>query len=98
MRVLGRVTKQKEAAAMKLRILAFVVLATWGAPATAFAQAHVLEGNTLPMDYDGEGGRHYRMYGYYGDYDPARPSDTKGKPRHGSRSGHHTAPRQAGGH
>jgi hypothetical protein len=81
---------------MKSRILAIIMLAICGAPTPAFAQAHVLEGNTLPMDYDGGGGRHYRMYGYYGDYDPAMPSGTKGRPRQVSRSKHHTASRHAG--
>jgi hypothetical protein len=79
---------------MKLRILAIVMLATCGAPAMAFAQAHVLEGNTLPMDYDGKGGRHYRMYGYYGDYTPDMPRGKKG--RLVSRSRHHAAPHATG--
>jgi hypothetical protein len=106
MRVLGRVMQHstndrrqtKRPAAMKSRILAITMLAMCGAPAPAFAQAHVLEGNILPMDYDGEGGRHYLMYGYYGDHMPDMPSHKKGMSRHVSRSKHHAAPREANGH
>jgi hypothetical protein len=83
---------------MKLRIFVIVMLATCGAPVPAFAQGHVLEGNILPMDYDGEGGRHYRVYGYYGDYTPDMPSDKKGRARLVSRSRHRAAAPAAGRH
>jgi hypothetical protein len=43
----------------------------------AFAQTHELYGPVLPMIYDGQGGRHYCLYGYDGLFDPpiARRSD-----------------------
>src|SRR5262249_4550239 len=37
---------------------------------TAFAQSREIFGPVLPMVYDGQGGRHYCLYGYYGPFDP----------------------------
>jgi len=37
----------------------------------AFAQSREIFGPVLPMVYDGQGGRHYCLYGYYGPFDPA---------------------------
>jgi hypothetical protein len=64
-----------------LRVRVFALLAMCNATTPVFGQAHVLEGNVLPMEYDGEGGRHYLMYGYYGPHDPPMPHESKMKPR-----------------
>ena len=36
----------------------------------AFAQAFEVFGPVMPMIYDGQGGRHYCLYGYDGPFDP----------------------------
>lgn len=36
----------------------------------AFAQTREAFGPVLPMIYDGQGGRHYCLYGYDGPFDP----------------------------
>jgi hypothetical protein len=36
----------------------------------AFAQTREIFGPVLPMIYDGQGGRHYCLYGYDGPFDP----------------------------
>jgi hypothetical protein len=36
----------------------------------AFAQTREAFGPVLPMVFDGQGGRHYCLYGYYGPFDP----------------------------
>ena len=40
----------------------------------AFAQTREIFGPVLPMIYDGQGGRHYCLYGYDGPFDPPMPS------------------------
>ena len=39
----------------------------------AFAQTREVFGPVLPMIYDGQGGRHYCLYGYDGPFDPPMP-------------------------
>jgi len=36
----------------------------------AFAQTREAFGPVLPMVFDGQGGRHYCLYGYHGPFDP----------------------------
>ena len=36
----------------------------------AFGQTRDAFGPVLPMVFDGQGGRHYCLYGYYGPFDP----------------------------
>ena len=43
----------------------------------AFAQTREIFGPVLPMIYDGQGGRHYCLYGYDGPFDP--PMASRGK-------------------
>ena len=38
--------------------------------ATALGQTREAFGPVLPMVFDGQGGRHYCLYGYYGPFDP----------------------------
>ena len=40
----------------------------------AFAQTREMFGPVLPMIYDGQGGRHYCLYGYDGPFDPPMES------------------------
>jgi hypothetical protein len=37
----------------------------------AFAQTRDAFGPVLPMVFDGQGGRHYCLYGYHGPFDPS---------------------------
>ena len=41
-----------------------------------FAQTVELFGPVLPMIYDGQGGRHYCLYGYEGPFDPSIASQS----------------------
>ena len=40
-------------------------------PSMAFDQSREIFGPVLPMVYDGQGGRHYCLYGYHGPFDPS---------------------------
>ena len=52
--------------------LAFFMTVAMMCPAsTAFAQTREAFGPVLPMVFDGQGGRHYCLYGYYGPFDPS---------------------------
>ena len=52
--------------------LAFFMTVAMMCPAsTAFAQTRETFGPVLPMVFDGQGGRHYCLYGYYGPFDPS---------------------------
>jgi len=42
-----------------------------------FAQARVWEGGVMPMDFDGNGKRHYHVYGYYGPLEPPIASEAQ---------------------
>ena len=51
--------------------LAFFMTVTMMCPASpAFAQSRDAFGPVLPMVFDGQGGRHYCLYGYHGPFDP----------------------------
>ena len=51
--------------------LAFsIAVAALGSASPAFAQSRDALGPVLPMVFDGQGGRHYCLYGYYGPFDP----------------------------
>jgi hypothetical protein len=47
-----------------------VAIAALSPASMAFAQTREVFGPVLPMIYDGQGGRHYCLYGYYGPFDP----------------------------
>ena len=47
-----------------------IAIATLSTASMAFAQTRELFGPVLPMIYDGQGGRHYCLYGYDGPFDP----------------------------
>ena len=48
----------------------FIAIAALSAASIAFAQTREAFGPVLPMIYDGQGGRHYCLYGYDGPFDP----------------------------
>ncbi|SRR6266851_3463761 len=48
----------------------FIVITTSTPASMAFAQTREVFGPVLPMIYDGQGGRHYCLYGYDGPLDP----------------------------
>ena len=51
--------------------LAFsIAVAALGSASPAFAQSRDAFGPVLPMVFDGQGGRHYCLYGYHGPFDP----------------------------
>jgi len=51
-------------------------LAASCAASVAFGQTRDAFGPVLPMVFDGQGGRHYCLYGYYGPFDPSiTPAD-----------------------
>ena len=50
--------------------LAFCIAAAVLCPTMPFAQTREAFGPVLPMVFDGQGGRHYCLYGYYGPFDP----------------------------
>ena len=51
--------------------LALLIATAALSPASmAFAQTREIFGPVLPMIYDGQGGRHYCLYGYDGPFDP----------------------------
>jgi hypothetical protein len=53
-------------------IFAFCIAFAALCPAsTAFGQTREAFGPVLPMVFDGQGGRHYCLYGYYGPFDPS---------------------------
>ena len=68
-----------------------IALAASCAASTALGQTREAFGPVLPMVFDGQGGRHYCLYGYYGPFDPsiAPASDytTVVCPRENSRHG-----------
>ena len=47
-----------------------IAVAAWGRVSPAFAQSRDAFGPVLPMIFDGQGGRHYCVHGYYGPFDP----------------------------
>jgi hypothetical protein len=47
-----------------------VAIAALSPASIAFAQTREVFGPVLPMIYDGQGGRHYCLYGYDGPFDP----------------------------
>lgn len=47
-----------------------IAIAALSTASMAFAQTRELFGPVLPMIYDGQGGRHYCLYGYDGPFDP----------------------------
>jgi hypothetical protein len=59
---------------IKSSALAFSIAIAALTPATALAQSRELFGPVLPMIYDGQGGRHYCLYGYDGPFDPLMAS------------------------
>ena len=50
-----------------------IAIAALPAASIAFAQTREVFGPVLPMIYDGQGGRHYCLYGYDGPFDPPMP-------------------------
>ena len=50
--------------------LAFCIAAAVLYPTMPFAQTREAFGPVLPMVFDGQGGRHYCLYGYHGPFDP----------------------------
>jgi hypothetical protein len=51
--------------------LAFCIAAAALCPASmTFAQTYEAFGPVLPMVFDGQGGRHFCLYGYYGPFEP----------------------------
>jgi hypothetical protein len=54
--------------------LALLIIATLSPASMAFAQTVEVFGPVLPMIYDGQGGRHYCLYGYDGPFDPPMAS------------------------
>jgi hypothetical protein len=72
--------------------LAFFIAVAASCPAaTAFAQTTEPFGPVLPMIYDGQGGRHYCLYGYDGPFDP--PIASRGDNTIVCRSGLSVTPR-----
>ena len=59
---------------IKSSALAFSFAIAALTPATALAQSRELFGPVLPMVYDGQGGRHYCLYGYDAPFDPPMAS------------------------
>jgi hypothetical protein len=50
-----------------------IAIAALSSASMAFAQTREIFGPILPMIYDGQGGRHYCLYGYDGPFDPPMP-------------------------
>ena len=50
-----------------------IAIAALSSASMAFAQTREIFGPVLPMIYDGQGGRHYCLYGYDGPFDPPMP-------------------------
>ena len=50
-----------------------IAIAALSPASMAFAQTREIFGPVLPMIYDGQGGRHYCLYGYDGPVDPPMP-------------------------
>jgi len=48
-----------------------IALAASCAASVAFGQTREAFGPVLPMVFDGQGGRHYCLNGYYGPFDPS---------------------------
>jgi hypothetical protein len=59
---------------IKRSTLALLTIATLSPASMAFAQdMPEAFGPVMPMIYDGQGGRHYCLYGYYGPFAPPLP-------------------------
>jgi hypothetical protein len=54
-----------------------IAIAALSPASMAFAQTREIFGPVLPMIYDGQGGRHYCLYGYDGPFDP--PMESRGE-------------------
>ena len=59
---------------IKSSTLAFLIAIAALTPVTVSAQTRELFGPVLPMIYDGQGGRHYCLYGYDRPFDPPMAS------------------------
>ena len=53
-----------------------IAIAALSPASVTFAQTVELFGPVLPMIYDGQGGRHYCLYGYEGPFDPSIASQS----------------------
>ena len=53
-----------------------IAIAALSPASVTFAQTVELFGPVLPMVYDGQGGRHYCLYGYEGPFDPSIASQS----------------------
>ena len=51
-----------------------IAIAALSSASMALAQTREIFGPVLPMIYDGQGGRHYCLYGYDGPFDPPMAS------------------------
>jgi hypothetical protein len=56
----------------KFAAVVAIVVASGSSP--AFAQTLEFFGPSLPMQFDGEGARHFYVYGYYGPFAPPMSS------------------------
>jgi hypothetical protein len=56
-----------------------IAIAALSPASMAFAQTREAFGPVLPMIYDGQGGRHYCLYGYDGPFDPPMASRGNGE-------------------